>query len=493
MPKQQRAGYDKLNSSLNLPRAEPGQVGRAVTQLGNQLQSISEVKRDIDNAIEANELLAEHTIASRTMQSDLEREGFQSNELQPAYEKRIEELNKQVLGKAKSADVRARLEQILPLRSAARIDEVRQQADQRFKSEALAGYERVLQKNTTAYALAKTDQEREVLKNQHLGTLDVLTSRYVISPEQREKEGQRFSRQVELFDVQRMILADPSVGLDALLSPEKFLERFPNVKIDDLDNIYSNSVQAQDLQTRKLEAARKQARESIISKVDEDTIRGGMTWDKLNQLRDSQLISPEDYRRNALAMDKILDEGGKDDPSTYGQLATQIRLNPNSVSTSQILSPVNNGTLSRKGANELLDLKATWQRAHRAEVRADKALANAGNATPARLRGPLFQTAKNKIDRIIGRGMGGMLGMLDEESQRRYGQAIDLYMERTVREPNVSHQKISDEIIEMFKGPATTEDLIPPGYRNEKGKANWNKIREDYLKADPRRSDSWTD
>jgi hypothetical protein len=487
MPKLQLPDVGKVQGDTNYARTTADTSGgRALEKLGDSLQNTSRILKDINDSIESNELLAEHTIAARGIQSSLEREGYQSDEMVPEYEKRLKSLNEEVFKKAKSSDVRARLQQILPMRGAAYTSEVQQHADQRFKSEALAGYERMLQKNTTAYALAKSDQERELLKNQHLGTLDVLSSRYVITPEQREKEGQRFSRSVELFDVQRNILADPSAGLDALLNPTHFLEKYPNVKIEDLDNIYGSSLQAQELQTRQLEKARKEARESIISRVDEETIRGGMTFDKLNQLRDSNLISPDDYRRNALAIQKITEEGGPGDPYTQGLLATRIRLNPKSVSTSEITSGLNNGSLSRKGVNELLDLKHTWERNAAADARAEK-LANKPDAptTPTRLKGPLYSVGKNKIDRIIGKGMGGMLGMLDPESQRIYGNAIDLYQERAMKEPNKPHAQISDEIIEMFKGPVDVKEVVPGKYKNEKGNPAWDKIKQDYLKADP--------
>jgi hypothetical protein len=487
MPKLKQPDVGQVQGSTNYNRISPNvEGGKALERLGDQLQSTSRILKDINDSIESNELLAEHTIAARGIQSSLEREGFQSDEMVPEYEKRLKSLNEEVLKKAKSSDVRARLQQALPMRGAAYTLEVQQHADQRFKSEALAGYERVLHKNTTAYALAKSDQEREILKNQHLGTLDVLSSRYVITPEQREKEAQRFSRSVELFDVQRNILADPSAGLDALLNPTGFLEKYPSVKIEDLDNIYGSSLQAQELQAKQLEKARKDARESIISKVDEETIRGGMSFDKLNQIRDSGLISPDDYRRNALAIQKITEEGGPGDSYTQGLLATRIRLNPKSVSNTEIVNGLNNGSLSRKGVNELLDLKHTWERNAAADARAEK-LANKPDAptAPARLKGPLYSVGKNKIDRIIGKGMGGMLGMLDEESQRRYGNAIDLYQERAMKEPNKSHSQISDEIIEMFKGPVDVQEIVPQKYRTEKGKPAWDKIKEDYMKADP--------
>jgi hypothetical protein len=54
-----------------------------------------------------------------------------------------------------------------------------------------------------------------------------------------------------------------------------------------------------------------------------------------------------------------------------------------------------------------------------------------------------------------------------------------------MKEPNKSHSQISDEIIEMFKGPVDVENIVPGKYKTEKGKPAWDKIKEDYLKADP--------
>jgi hypothetical protein len=186
-------------------------------------------------------------------------------------------------------------------------------------------------------------------------------------------------------------------------------------------------------------------------------------------------MDPDDYRRNATLIQKQDEEGGMDDPRTRGLLETRIRLNPYSVNTRELLGELERGGLSRKGVNDLLDLKHKWE----------KALKDDANTTDPRLRGPLYSAGKTKIDRIIGKGLGGIFGLLDEDTQRRYGAALDLYNDKVMKEPNRSHQDISDEIIKTFRGPPG-KDFVPQKYKGQKeGTVDTKKLIEDYQKADP--------
>jgi hypothetical protein len=461
--------------SITRPRATPGTTGQGLQQLGKEVLDFAQAKKNVEDTIEVNELLAEHSIRSRELQSEMLRTDLREDELGPEFEKRIKDLNTEIEGKARSQTVKDLLRSHLPSKTASKIGEIHAERDRRFTATALAGYERSVQLNTRAYAGAASDDERLQIRERHLAAMNVLGRMGVFSAEQLQKENSKFQRGIEIFDVQRAIQADPNAGLEALINPKKFLEKYPNVQMDDLDNIFEKGVQVEEQQRRLLQQRKKDAREAVISTIDEGVIRGKVTFEQLNTLRDRGLMDPDDYRRNATLIQKQDEEGGMDDPRTRGLLETRIRLNPYSVNTRELLGELERGGLSRKGVNDLLDLKHKWE----------KALKDDANTTDPRLRGPLYSAGKTKIDRIIGKGLGGIFGLLDEDTQRRYGAALDLYNDKVMKEPNRSHQDISDEIIKTFRGPPG-KDFVPQKYKGQKeGTVDTKKLIEDYQKADP--------
>jgi hypothetical protein len=414
-------------------------------------EHLLKTKKDINDTIELNELLAEHTIKARELQSQLLRTDTSDDLLGPTYERQIGELNDVLLKKAKSQTVRDLLSSHLPTKTASKVNEIQGEADKRFTANVLAGYERTLQMNTVAYAGAKTDQDRKEISGRHLLSIEILKEKGVLDEAHYQQEHQRFLRSIQLFDVERALQADPSAGIEAILSPGKFLEKYPNVKLEDLDNFYAKSVQLEERQRVNLERRRKEAREKAVGIIDEATIKGHMDFDKLNQLRDKDLISPEDYRRNAQAIHKQDEEGGVDNPAVRGQFETSIRLSPHSVTTANMIDAFNRGALSRKGLNDLFDLKEKWLKHN--EEQAEK--------VDPRLKGPLYSEGKAKIDQVIGKGLTISGIQVDDNTRRRWGAAMDEYLEEVQRDRTKSHQVIADEIIKKYQGPTKAAEVTP--------------------------------
>ncbi len=474
-----RVELGKVQSGLSLPRVTPGTAGKGLSDLGDEILGYAKAKQDINDTIEANELLAEHSIKARELQSTMLRSDIREDQLAPTYEKAIGDLNQEITNKARSQNVRDMLAQNLPSRTAAKVNEIQSESDRRFTATALAGYERALTLNTRDYAGATTDAQRAEIKDRHLKSLEVLSRMGIFDADRRQKEADRFSRQVELFDVERALNKDPEAGMEAITDPKKFLEKYPNVKIDDLDNIFTKSVQIEERQRTLLKQRRKDAQDEVVGIIDESVIRGKMDFDKLDNLRDRKLISPEDYRRSALALQKQSEEGGVDDPKVKGEFETMIRQWPQYVTESNLITSFNNGFLSRKGLNELLDLKQKWTKAK--EDEADK--------VDPRLKGPLYTEGKSKIDQVVGKGLTISGVAVDDNTRRRWGAAMDEYLERVVKERDKSHAQIADEIVQRYQGAAKPAEVVPFKYQDPKKPSgvDLGRLKQDYLKEkDPR-------
>lgn len=452
---------------LNMPAVPAGTGGEMIAELGDTLTKIAQAKRDVQDTIEANELLAEHTIRSREKQSELLRTDLDDEQIVPSYQTELETINQEIIGKAKSDNVRNMLSAQLPGRSAGKVNEMRAESDSRFTAKALGRDLEAEQMISKAYAIAGTDEERASLKQMRIDSIGVLASRGVYNENEKKKAISKSLHGFELYEAQRAVQTNPSLGLKALTEPAEFLKQFPNLKIEDLDKIFSESVQVEERRYQLLQRKRKDVRELHESAIDEAVIRNQMDWNTLNALREQGMISPERYRAAATQLQKNLEEGttAANDPSFKGNLETQIRLNPYSVKIGAVMEGLNSGKLSRKDANELLDLKQKWQ----------KALKEDAESTDPRLKGPLYQTGKGKIDRIIGKGMGGIFGLIDAETQRQWGAATDEYQARLMKERDKTPAEIADDIILKFKGPPD-KTIVPKGYQKKDGSPDHQKL-----------------
>lgn len=483
-----------VNEQISIPRAQAG-GGLDTRGLESSMAEITnwmDRKRDIQDTIDANELLAEHSIEANRLQSETLKSDLRDDELISIYGNKLEQVNQGILKKARSENVRNLLAQQLPSRSAARLGQIQEESDKRFTASALAGYDRSLQLNTRAYASAKTPEERMEIRTRHQNAINILARMGVFDATHKQNETSRFQRSVELFDIEQAIQSNPDAGMEAITDPAKFLKKYPNVKIDDLENVFAKSVQLEDRQRTLFDRRKKEAREAVISTVDEAVIRGKIDFDQLNQLRDRGLLAPEDYRRSAAAIQKLDEEGGQDDPSVKGDIETRIRLNPFSVGTPEIIGAFNQKRLSRKGMNEVLDLRSTWQRAQESDARSAAAEGRAASEAKIdpRLKGPLFADGKQKIDQIVGKGLTISGINVDADTRRRWGAASDEYLQQVVNEPNRSHADIANEIITRYQGPAKAAEIAPQIYRNTKAArgVDFQRILKDFdAEKDPKK------
>src|SRR5262245_16903065 len=128
------------NGGLNLPRATSNGAAEGLAEINDTLFKSQQAKKDIEDTIEANRLLSEHTIRAKEIQTELMRSGMREDELLPAYTAQLDALQKEIVGKARSADVAQLLEQHIPNRNAGKIIEMSAESDRRFSSKAIAGY-----------------------------------------------------------------------------------------------------------------------------------------------------------------------------------------------------------------------------------------------------------------------------------------------------------------------------------------------------------------
>src|SRR5262245_17158845 len=92
------------STQLNLPRARGNRTPDALMEINETILRSYKAKKDVEDTIEANKLLAEHGVRAREIQSELMRTDLREDQLIPAYTAKLEELNKDLIGRA-SPDV----------------------------------------------------------------------------------------------------------------------------------------------------------------------------------------------------------------------------------------------------------------------------------------------------------------------------------------------------------------------------------------------------
>lgn len=466
---------------LGYPSPQPAGVDRTIARLGEDLSAFAKAKQDIRDTVEANQLLAEFSILAREKQSEILFSNRDDNQIITDYEKELDTIGQDLRGRAKSANVQDLLSVHLPARLAGKINEMRGEQDQRFVTRSLADLANVTDANQKGILMAGTWQEREEIKQRQLATLEVFASKGVLDQAKKQEAAKGFLRSVDLFEIGQKMQYDPTFGARAITHPESVLEDHPNVTNADLGNILAGSVQAEEKAYQTLQRKRKELRESYEATVDEAGIRGQLTWDVLNTLNRNGVVSPETYRRNATLLESRVQDGGIDNPNIRGDLQTRIRLNPGSVSNGEILGHLGRD-LSRKTANELLDLKQTRTRLFQADA----------ESTDPRFKGILFREGKEKIDQTVGKGLTISGIQVDDNTRRRWAAASDLYLERVSKERDKPQHQIANEVIELYQGPATPGEVMPERYRSDlppwknTGGVNRDLLRQDYLReTDP--------
>ncbi len=468
------------SGALNYPRATANPSGEALGEISESLYRANKAKRDIEDTIEANRLLSEHTVRAKEIQSELLRTDLREDEILPVYTKKLEELEKEIVGKARSGDVQQLLQQHIPNRNAGKLVEMSAESDRRFASQAMSKYEAAAVDDSVAYVSATSDADRKDIKNRHTRLIGILKSTGVFDDVSAGRAEKKFLRSLDLYDAKKSIQLVPEMGVLAITEPKKFLERFPGLTVEDLDNMFQESIQVQNHRYTLEQRQKKEKQDEATKLIDEGIIRGHIGLEDVTDAKTGKiirgisayrdLVPSETYTRMLHALDKQNQEGGFDDPKVKLNLKSRILNNPSSVSPAEISGSTG---LSGKSKIELLEYKETIR----------KSFYERASETDPAFKGPLFGEGKRKIMAVLGGMTENSQYFKDADDARRTTTAIDEYMERVRNKGTKDEATIADEIIEKYQKPQIRQELIKD-YRDDKkpDKYDFKKMLANYEK-----------